>query len=354
MINIGLLAYSSDTGLGIQTLEFYNHMKPTKTLVIDLSMYNGMATHHERYPDARIHKGWPDNESMSWLLEGMDVVFVAETPLNYHLFRRAKSLNVLTIQQYNYEFLDYFRSPDLAPPSILGAPSTWNTDIVKKLNIAPVQDWPVPVNRKKIPFREITECKTFVNIIGRPAIADRNGTTAFLTAAKRLGSKFNYIVYLQSPTDPKAKAYFRPVRRFLNIMQKHSYLKVIEDVPDYEDIYKLGDVLVIPRKYGGLCLPMQEALSAGMPVIMTDIQPNNDRLPPEWLVPAAKMGSFKAHTDIDIYEPDVEYLVEVMNRFENDAFMECSNREADDLADAMSWKNLKDKQLEWMQNLLIK
>lgn len=37
--------------------------------------------------------------------------------------------------------------------------------------------------------------------------------------------------------------------------------------------------MILPRKYAGLCLPMNEALMSGLPVIMTDIEPNNVILP---------------------------------------------------------------------------
>ena len=80
-MRIGLLAYSTDTGLGNQTYEFYKHMKPAKTLLVDLSSLNGMETHHDRFPDAQIVQGIPDCNAMQWLVEGVDLIFVCETPL---------------------------------------------------------------------------------------------------------------------------------------------------------------------------------------------------------------------------------------------------------------------------------
>ena len=52
------------------------------------------------------------------------------------------------------------------------------------------------------------------------------------------------------------------------------------------------------------CLPMNEALAAGLPVIMTDIDPNNKILPQYWLVPAEKKTEFMARTMIDVYSAD--------------------------------------------------
>jgi len=340
-MRVGLLAYSTDTGLGHQTLEFYRHMKPHKTLVCDLRRFNGMDTHHERYPDAQVVRGIPDCNAMDWLTDDVDAVFVAETPLNFCLFEKAKQKGVVAIQQYNFEFLDFFRHPDWEAPGILAAPTLWNIDKVRELNKAPVVEWPVPVNRELIPFRKIEQCRTFVHVVGRPAVHDRNGTIAFLQAARKIGGRFNYKVFVQNPIDARAIEYFEPVRRELERAQGDLGIEVIYDTKDYKDIYSSGDVLVMPRKYGGLCLPMQEALSAGMPVVMTDISPNNDRLPKEWLVKADYRGQFFAHVDIDYYEADVNYLTFAMLQFGESEFMKKANIMANEIAEGLSWEKLK-------------
>ena len=196
-MKIGLLAYSTDTGLGVQTMNFYKHMKPHKTLVADLSRFNGMETHHDRMPDAQVVKGIPDCTAMDWLTDDVDLVFVCETPLNYCLFEKAKAKGVPTVLQYNYEFLDYLQRNDIEAPSVLAAPTIWHKKDVEKLNIAPVIDLPVPVDASNIDFREITECRTMFHIAGQQAIHDRNGTMTFIEAALKCGNKFKYIIYAQ-------------------------------------------------------------------------------------------------------------------------------------------------------------
>ena len=56
------------------------------------------------------------------------------------------------------------------------------------------------------------------------------------------------------------------------------------------------------------CLPTNEALMSGLPVIMTDTSPNNEWLPKEWLVKCKKVGQFMTRTMIDIYGSDIKYL----------------------------------------------
>ena len=45
-------------------------------------------------------------------------------------------------------------------------------------------------------------------------------------------------------------------------------------VEDRWDLYDGCSILVMPRRYGGLCLPVQEAMARGMAVVMTDCPPN--------------------------------------------------------------------------------
>lgn len=347
-MKIGLLAYSTDTGLGNQTWEFYKHLSPQTVLVADLSRFNMMPTHHERFPNARIYPGIPDNDAMEWLVNNSDVVFVAETPLNFHLFAYAKERNVPVIQQYNYEFLDYFEHPEWPKPAILAAPSSWNTEKVEALNAAPVIYTPVPVNTSLIPYRQMDKVETFVNIVGRPSAYDRNGTIEFLQAALLLGRKYKYLIYLQPPTDRRAVEYFQPVKEMIDAAKTQLDLEVVLNVENYADMYSRGEVLVMPRKYGGLCLPAQEALSAGMPVIMTATAPNFDYLPMNWLANCSNDGSFYAHVDINLNKANILSVADRMEYIAQSILS--ANPLARKIAEARSWETLT----SWYMDFLAK
>lgn len=334
-MKIGLLAFSTQTGLGIQTQSFYRHMKPTKTLIADLSKLNNMPTQHDMFKDGevKVADGIPNCEAMDWLTNDVDVVFVCETPLNYCLFEKAQAKGVKTILQYNYEFLDYLNQPQLAKPTVLAAPTIWHKDDVISQNFAPVIDLPVPSDVSDIITREINECRTIMHIAGRQAIHDRNGTMTFIEAAIKCGNKFKYIIYAQQ-LDGTTETFIEKAKAKINI-------EVVYDIPNYQDMYKTGDVLVLPRKYGGLCLPMQEALSAGIPVIMPDVSPNEYRLPKQWLVSAKRTHSFMTRTQIDIYETDPNWLAFKMCEFASSDFMQWSNKEAIEIGKGLSWETLK-------------
>lgn len=347
---LGTIVYSSRTGLGYQSKAFYDHMKPDRTLLVDLSQHNLMPINRDWYPDAR-YTTWPNQEDIEWLLE-CDVVYYAETPLNFDLHALAASKGVKVVQAYNYEFLDYFRQPDYPKPTLLAAPTKWNIDRVKQLDV-PVEHWPIPTDRTRFPFRLIDECKTFLHVIGRPAVHDRNGTLAFLDAVEHYGDRFEYRIFLQTPKDHRAQQFFQPVLNRLN--QLEHLIEIVYDHNDPTYMYRSGDVLVLPRRYGGLCLPANEALSSGLPVIMTDISPNNDLLPTEWLCDAHYDFKFHenqdtryAHVNVDVYKPDTQSLIDIMGRFTDKSYMRLSNLIADHIAKQYSWETL----LEFYQQKL--
>lgn len=338
-MEIGLLAFSSDTGLGYQTRDFYKHIPCSKVLIVDISKLNNMPVDHSwipSYEDFRVTDGIPTDEDVEWLVDGMDAVFLCETPLNYHLFEYAKEKGVATINQYNYEFLEHFRTPNLPMPTVLASPSTWGIERVKEIHDNVVL-WSVPMDTKGIKFRKLESLNTFIHVLGRPAANDRNGTLIFIEAAKRLGKKYTYKIYLQSPKELKTFEHYEPIAQAINEAQKvlGDNLQVYLDTENNLDMYKFGDVLVLPRRYGGLCLPMWESLASGVPVIMPDISPNNSILPKEWLVEAEVKGSFQTSSTIDLYETNIDRLVEVMENM-RDNITEY-NIQAREIAESNSW-----------------
>lgn len=347
-MRLGILAYATQTGLGYQTKDYCENLNPAKVMVVDLSMYNRMPLFRGWYSNYNTQwvSGIPTTADINRFLDGIDVVFMAETPLNHYLFEATKARGIKTVNAYNYEFLDYFRHPEWQGPTILAAPTVWNIEQVEKLNKGKVVHLPVPIKVDHTP-RVISSCKTLSHIIGRPAVHDRNGTLSFLEAVDILKDRFDYVVYYQKPSDPRAVEYFEPVRAKLNEMcRKYSNIKVYTDIQDNTAMYQQGDLLVLPRRYGGLCLPMNEALSWGIPVVMTDVSPNNAILEKSWLAKSAQIQTFRGHVDIPVYQADVHSLVETIFYFQDKEYMRNQSIRAREIAEAQSWSVLKQKYIE--------
>jgi glycosyltransferase involved in cell wall biosynthesis len=362
-MKLGLIARADNSGLGMQTWEFYKHMKPDKTLVVDMSDHNGNRTYPERYgPEAVWSRGIPNIGAIDEFLQDLDVVFVAEAPYNYYLYQRARELGVKTAVQYNYEFFDWFMYPHFPMPDMLIAPSQWHYQDVdawaRERNIEHIY-LHCPVNRDKLPFKSRDCYKTFLHVAGRAAAHDRNGTMTVIESAKYLQTNAKILIHFQGQqgvghqvthTLDDYETMIAAHNEKGNIIVRH------EEIDNYEDIYKDGDALILPRRYGGNCLPLNEALSTGMPVIMPDISPNNSFLDATWLVPALKMAYFTPRTVIDIYGVPEQLLAAKIDEF---ALMppeqaDAHNQIANALADKVSWDTMKPRYKEALERLCSK
>lgn len=358
-MRIGLVARADNSGLGMQTWEFYNHMKPYKTMVVDMTDHNGNRIYPERYPDAVFTRGLPTNGDIEEFLQDLDVVFVAEAPYNYYLYQRARELGVKTAVQYNYEFFDWFMYPHFPMPDMLIAPSQWNYSRVQLFcevnNIKHVY-LHCPINRVKLPFQKRDSYKTFLHVAGRAAAHDRNGTMTVIEAAKYLETDAKILLHFQGQQGIGHQV-THTISDYAEMVDLHNQKGNIivrhQEIDNYEDIYKGGDVLVLPRRYGGNCLPMNEALSVGMPVIMPAISPNSDFLERSWLVPAYKDGEFKPRTTIDIYAVPPQDLAKKIDEFArmNHEQALAHNSIANTLAETIDWSELRGEYVKTLEAL---
>lgn len=344
-------ARMDNSGLGMQTWEFYNAMKPDKTMVIDISPLERlpervMQQFPERYPTkAYFIHGWPTEADYRQFLEGLDVVFIAESSYGMDFYRVARDMGVKTAVQYNYEFFDWIGHNEFVTPDMFIAPSTWHYkevgDFCTEKGVKHVY-LHCPVNRDKIPYRRIGAALNFVHVAGRPAAHDRNGTYTFLKAIELAEGDLHGTVYTQD------KELYNDIKR------NYPHVKAKINVQDYTEIYRKGSVMVIPRKYGGNCLPMNEALSAGMPVIMPRLEPQKDFLPDRWLVDAFKTDiHFAPRFPVDVFECDPLAVMLKMRWFASmsDEEMVKHNMLASDLAETISWHEMEPKYREVFEAL---
>lgn len=335
-MKLGLIAVSSKTGLGYQTRDYYKFLKPIKTLVVDISSINGTIQNPDWYPDATFVKGFPQRKDLVEFLRGLDVVLTAETPYNFELFSMARERGVKTVCVENPEFYDYFRYPQLPMPDMIILPSNWMEAEIRA-HAEPlgtmVTQLHHPVDRDVFKFR-LRSTRKFIHIAGNPAVHDRNGTFDALNAHPS-----GLVVVTQKES----------LAKFLKA--RYSMARVLEDVKDNLELYNLGDVLVFPRRYGGNCLPLNEALSCGMPVIMSDIAPNNNLLPKEWLVPAYQNGHFEPRARVNLYSVDVQRLKDKIAEFMT-WDIEAESRKADHIAESISWTTLLPKWKEALESCL--
>jgi len=134
-IRIGLIARSDRTGLGNQTRNLARMIHPDEIMLIDSSSFNGNEQHPEMYAQYSVTTiaGFPSDQQIVDWIRGLDVVITCEVFYNMNFVDIAKRMGVKTINQFNWEFADYLRNPQLTLPDKLVSPSKWHFEEARRL-----------------------------------------------------------------------------------------------------------------------------------------------------------------------------------------------------------------------------
>lgn len=271
-MRIGLIARDEiGRGLAIQTKSFYDHMKPDAVLLVhDLSRRQEAGDNW--YPGA-LEVEWDtvthtlDYETMQKFLRGIDVVFTAETPYDWSMLELARELGVKTVIQGNPEFFRHGlpRGPtETQHPDEWWWPSGWRRG---QLPPGPLMPCPQP-ERDFAPGLDYDGPLRILHVIGKRAWKDRNGTDTFMQVARIIREKAQITMFSMDGDLPE-------VWPTANVEWK----LFPDGVKDRWDLYKNQDVLVLPRRYGGNCLPVLEAAACGLAVVMPNMEPNAEYTP---------------------------------------------------------------------------
>ena len=309
-MRLGIIARSDNTGLGNQTMELVKMLNPDKILLIDSSFFNNNEQHPDWYRGHSViqtTKGMPDTREILAFLNGLDVVISCETFYHLELVDLAKERGIKTILQYNYELFGNLAHPEWTLPDVLLAPSLWNLHIVVKsfgkkskvIHLPPPTDHSLFSEAKEINVSK--DHKRILHIAGKKAAKDRNGTDSIFEMMKY--SKEDYEIVIKSQTK-------------VDHISRDPRLKIeIGNPQDRQDMYKGFDAMVLPRRYAGLCLPMNEALMSGIPVFMTNISPNNAILPADWLADSTVIDTFRTKSFVDVYGVNPKKLARIIDAY---------------------------------------
>lgn len=304
-MKLGLIVFCNSGGIGIQTRRLAYMLRPDRLLAIDSSGFSKIKEQHFEWYDGfngyRV-KGFPNDREVTKFLTGLTHIICVENPLNYNLTSIAKRMGIKVFVQTNYEFCDFLNKPELTLPYKFLMPSYWKIKEMKqRFGDDKVDYLPPPIDQNE--FKEAREINfkrngrpRFLHIVGTLAANDRNGTLDLLESLKYTKSDFDLVINSQQEL---------PSEYIINDQRVRYSMRSVENSCD---LYKDFDALILPRRYAGLCLPCNEALISGLPVIMTDTSPNNELLPKEWLVKCYKSRQFMTRTMIDIYKSDIRDL----------------------------------------------
>lgn len=266
-MTLGVVARADQSGLAQLTHQVIDRLKPDRVLVVDLGAQNRGRYDAHRYHDlaSRVFTvqhpdGWND-AALHGFLGGLTHCFSAETFYAPRFPDVAVSYGVRT---HLYVMPELFRlgSPELRADRYWYPCDTGPQHPMLRGTAVGILPWWSPTEQAGM-FRDFPDPPlTFIHPTGA-AMEDRNGTRAVLAACEHLQYEADVIIvgHAQRFGD-QARIGKATVRR-------------MSRVDDWTDLYRLGDVLLLPRRYGWLSLPMYEAAAFGMPVITTDLWPQS-------------------------------------------------------------------------------
>ena len=346
-MTLGIIARSDNTGLGNQTRELVKMLNPDKILLIDSEHFNGNEQHPEWYKDYNVvhtERGFPTKPEVIDFLRNIDVVLSCETFYRHDFLHYAKRRGIKTILQYNFEFLLNMSVPEAELPDVLLAPSLWNIEQIEKMVNGRCKVIHLPPPTDSTLFENVRQNNMskdhnrLLHVGGKFAAKDRNGTQTVLEMLKYSKASYELVITTQ---------------KFPELDLKDSRVTVNNSNPENrEELYNGFDAMLLPRRYAGLCLPMNEALISGLPVFMTDISPNNLILPKEWLIKSEHINSFQAKSLVDVYDGNPEHLASIVDDYMDNK----DKREMKDSAlqiglNHFAKNNLKDKYLDLIAHM---
>lgn len=260
-MRLGLVARGEDRGLGSMLWAFYRYMQPERTLLVDMGAYaRGFETHRDRFPDATVvdfNGGRLDEDAVLRWLDGLDVVYGAETWYSPAFPGWAAQKGVRTGLHVMPEFFTDQRA------DAVWLPTCWRAEMIPGARILPV-----PVDTDLLEPRYRDGSGGFLHVVGHRAAADRAGTTTLMRALRSVRSDVRLTVVTQDARLPTVRG------------TRGVDLRVITGSKlDRRELYALGDVLIAPRRYGGLSLPFNESAGSGLALALPACPPNPETWP---------------------------------------------------------------------------
>jgi hypothetical protein len=270
-MKLGIIARCDNRGIAYQTYEAVQGLKPDKVLCVLMNDKrwpeepSRFANNNTTYVNSNMMARGLDEDKVRQFLSGLDVVFAVETLYEWEMATWARALGVRTIVQGNPEFYCHHKRHGWgwAPPDQWVWPTEWMTDH-EHLPEGPLLPVPAPPVDESDMADPEDETLRVLHVSGHAALGDRNGTKIFAEVGKLLGTKVHITVTSQDGAIPE----IHPGR---NVTVECLY----SGVEDRWDLYKNQHIIVLPRRYGGLCLPAIEACSRGVIPMMPAVPENS-------------------------------------------------------------------------------
>lgn len=255
---LGMIVRSDLGGLGIQTYELWKRLRPSSTFVIDLPLSKSRGQSEPGrfkadWTTTHIHQDdqLPSGILGRWLRSCDRLITVENMYSGARGFERAKRLGVTTILVANPELYQSWAADRIAVPTV------WEWGRMPKGTLV------VPHPQERYPLVQRRQIRRFVHHWA-PAMLDRNGTNVVMSALPLVQSDCE--VHIHAPGRPSPLRSDRIGR--CRVTWNSQFVDDPWDGPAGD-----ADCFLLPRRYGGQCLPAMEAAARSMVLLMSDVAP---------------------------------------------------------------------------------
>lgn len=319
---LGMIARADRGGLSAVTYEVWRHLKPAKVLLMDLGLAaRGGATDLSRFDadwcEVTVTSHKRGSFEIDRFIESLDALYSAETVYEDRIYSVARGFRCATALHVMPEL---FGAVDRMATD-LWLPTSWEVDRIHPRAIS----MPMPVALDVWPYRRRKKLDTMFTTTGE-AMLDRNGWEIIKASLPLIGTPVRLLWRggLEGDTKPYTVGnvtvqWLPPVERYEDV------------IPDE------ADLLLMPRRYGGLCLPVQEAAARGIPSVMTDLSPQSGW--PVFKIPATEQRKIKMKGGMfPVYEFAPYLLARLIERLvDTPAEMDAGSLAAREWAEKLSW-----------------
>lgn len=332
-MKLGLIVRVDQGGLANQTQQLAAYLRPDAVLAVDLP-------EHKRRGDSQLHR-----------LAHLPTVAIVHTDTIPHgpLLELARTVDRLVTVECLYADPAAWTAvnrltetvlvanPELYadyPATRIIAPTSWRTD---RFHTSTVVPHPVDT-ATAIPRRRIRtgRARTFLHVEA-PAMVDRNGSELVARALTSVTEPCTLIV--RSHRTRRAGAFAVDQIGCVRIVWDNTRPR------DWVDCYHPDDtdILLLPRRYGGLSLVVQEAAALGIPPVMLNVDPQRAESWPGWRIPAHVMGVVPMRGgEFPVHDGDPQHLADTISALaRGDLDVEAESSRALAWATARAWPEIE-------------
>lgn len=265
-LKIGLIARAEVArGLALMCKGFYDHMPVDR--VLEVRMPHRDCALGDWYPGATVVNVGDsyrlDQGTVRRWMEGLDAIYTAETCYDWRMPRWCRQAGVKLVVHGMPEFVRHGQpnTADMEHPDEWWWPTKWR---LQHLPPGPVVPVPMPNHEATSAPVDDPHLRVY-HIAGKRAAGDRNGTDTFIDCLRALDKRVTVTMYGLEGSLPE--------------IDKPRHLELIVDnvgPASHWDMHRNQHLLVMPRRFAGLCLPALEAASRGIAVMMPDVSPNDE------------------------------------------------------------------------------